>query len=412
MLVADNLIPGGLRAKVLDFGIAKVQGLDEVDAMSVKTRTGTLIGTPTYMSPGQCRSNPKLDGQADIYALGIILFEMLVGTPPFVSSALGELMALHLFAPPEGLREVLPNIPIELERLVLRMLSKRPAERPTALGVVEELARIVVSDEQLTRAVDTEDRTQTAISEQEISDLAAQASVQADEKNPKASAPVEPISKSATIDKPARRRTSAALQLGLAAILLGGSGVAWWSRSHGRPQPVTTSAALALPSNPGSAAGATPKTVVHTSVGPEQSSPLDIAARKPQAPPGSPDPVVGTADGVRALIARREPAKALLQLKPLLRQQPKSASLHELACQANLALGKRKPAVTSCERALALDSGLTSAQRLLAEAKQSRTVAQRAPKSTGAQTSAPAGQAATTAPKSKGSDAYNVDFLQ
>ncbi len=321
MLVADNLIPGGLRAKVLDFGIAKVQGLDEVDAMSVKTRTGTLIGTPTYMSPGQCRSNPKLDGQADIYALGIILFEMLVGTPPFVSSALGELMALHLFAPPEGLREVLPNIPIELERLVLRMLAKKPAERPTAVGVVEELARIVVSDEQLTRAVDTEDRTQTSISEQEISDLAAQASVQSDEKSPKASAAVEPISKSATIDKPTRRRISVALQLGLAAILLCAGGAAWWSRAHRGHQALLKTSALAPLPTARTLAGAVLGAATPVNAEPERSSPLDIAGSKPQTPSSRSDLSGDSLDGVRELLARREPAKALVQLKPLLRQR-------------------------------------------------------------------------------------------
>ena len=83
---------------MLDFGIAKLQQGSAAD--SVKTRTGTLMGTPIYMSPEQCRGTREVDHRTDIYSLGVILYEMLGGQPPFVSEGFGELVNMHLNLPP------------------------------------------------------------------------------------------------------------------------------------------------------------------------------------------------------------------------------------------------------------------------------------------------------------------------
>jgi serine/threonine-protein kinase len=126
-VVPDPHEPDRERIKVLDFGIAKLQQGSAGD--SVKTRTGTLMGTPIYMSPEQCRGTKTVDHRSDIYSLGIIFFEMLCGQPPFVSEGFGELVNMHLNvsapAPSTQRREIPPAI----DAVVLRMLAKNPDDR-------------------------------------------------------------------------------------------------------------------------------------------------------------------------------------------------------------------------------------------------------------------------------------------
>jgi serine/threonine-protein kinase len=116
--------------KVLDFGIAKL-GLDGQQGSngSVRTRTGSVMGTPAYMSPEQCRGTREIDHRTDIYALGVILFEMLCGRPPFVSEGFGEMVHLHISAAPPAPRTINPQIPEDVERLILWCLAKEPTER-------------------------------------------------------------------------------------------------------------------------------------------------------------------------------------------------------------------------------------------------------------------------------------------
>ncbi len=84
-------IRGASCVKVLDFGIAKLSA-STTGPPGVQTRTGAVMGTPVYMSPEQCRGNREVDHRTDIYALGVILYEMLCGTPPFLSDGQGKLM--------------------------------------------------------------------------------------------------------------------------------------------------------------------------------------------------------------------------------------------------------------------------------------------------------------------------------
>jgi serine/threonine protein kinase len=80
MLIADPLVPGGERVKILDFGIAKIAAAHRRPGEEgVRTGTGIIMGTPTYMAPEQCRGAGQIDGQADVYALGVILYRMLSG---------------------------------------------------------------------------------------------------------------------------------------------------------------------------------------------------------------------------------------------------------------------------------------------------------------------------------------------
>jgi serine/threonine-protein kinase len=126
-LVASRSSAGGEVVKVLDFGIAKLQG--SLRDGSPHTRTGSLIGTPMYMSPEQCRGTREIDARTDIYALGIMLFEMVVGRPPFVSEGLGDLMDMQMNQVAPSLRSLVPGAPADLEVLVARALAKRPDDR-------------------------------------------------------------------------------------------------------------------------------------------------------------------------------------------------------------------------------------------------------------------------------------------
>ncbi|HNN97133.1 MAG TPA: serine/threonine-protein kinase [Pseudomonadota bacterium] len=140
MIVADPEAPGGERAKVLDFGIAKIASEHEQGKQNTGlTQAGAVMGTPRYMSPEQCRGAAKVDVKTDVYALGIMMFEMLTGKPPFDADGTGALMALHIYSQPPQLREVDPSIPPHIEQLVASMLSKDPAARPSMTEVVQRI---------------------------------------------------------------------------------------------------------------------------------------------------------------------------------------------------------------------------------------------------------------------------------
>ncbi len=125
-VVADAVVHGGERVKILDFGIAKLLG-DDLDAPT-RTQSGVLLGTPTYMSPEQCRGSANVDHRTDIYALGCILFVLLVGRPPFVKESAGDMIASHLMEEPSPPSEH-GLIPPGIDALVLRCLAKEMNER-------------------------------------------------------------------------------------------------------------------------------------------------------------------------------------------------------------------------------------------------------------------------------------------
>ncbi|MEZ4360605.1 MAG: protein kinase [Kofleriaceae bacterium] len=139
-IVADPEIAGGERIKLLDFGIAK---LSAPPGGNRGTLTGELMGTPTYMAPEQCRGTGAIDGRADLYALGCILYDMLCGRPPFLADGAGDFIAHHLYFPPEPPRAHEPLLPEQVERLVLWLLEKDPDRRPrSAADVIDEIDRI------------------------------------------------------------------------------------------------------------------------------------------------------------------------------------------------------------------------------------------------------------------------------
>ncbi|GAB4244256.1 MAG: hypothetical protein Kow00129_03730 [Thermoleophilia bacterium] len=110
------------RAKLTDFGIATGADLTKV------TRAGSIIGSGRYMSPEQVQSRP-VDARSDIYSLGIVLFEMLAGRPPFDGQSIAEIGRRHIRDRPPSLTELRPDLPPELERIVMRCLEKLPENR-------------------------------------------------------------------------------------------------------------------------------------------------------------------------------------------------------------------------------------------------------------------------------------------
>lgn len=127
-LIHRDLKPGNVivsgegRAKLLDFGLVQVEGL------TMLTETGSLLGTPLYMSPEQCGGHPA-DHRSDIYSFGIVLFQILTGRVPFQSESVYELLDKHKNEAPEAPTKIRRDVPADLEQIVLRCLEKKPEMR-------------------------------------------------------------------------------------------------------------------------------------------------------------------------------------------------------------------------------------------------------------------------------------------
>ncbi|MEU9536768.1 serine/threonine-protein kinase [Streptomyces sp. NPDC048213] len=127
--------------KICDFGIARL--IEETG--TALTGTGTAIGTPAYMSPEQVRGDRDLDGRSDLYSLGCLLYQLLVGRPPFEGSG-WSVLAQHLNGSPEPLRSLRPDVPAALDRLVGSLLRKYPDHRPASADEVSASLRGVLGE--------------------------------------------------------------------------------------------------------------------------------------------------------------------------------------------------------------------------------------------------------------------------
>jgi len=116
-------------ARISDFGIARL-----TDATRM-THTGAILGTPTYMAPEQAEG-PNVDARADIYSLGVVLYEMTCGRPPFAGKTAMAVLRHHRFSLPESPKAYRPELATALCALILQMLEKSPARRPDSMGLL------------------------------------------------------------------------------------------------------------------------------------------------------------------------------------------------------------------------------------------------------------------------------------
>ena len=129
----DNVLMSDGHALVTDFGVAKA--LDQARQSSI-TSTGLALGTPAYMAPEQAAADPHTDHRADIYALGVLGYEILAGRPPFTGPTAQAVVAAHMLQRPAPLAELRPSVPPALAALLMRCLEKRPADRPQSAAEV------------------------------------------------------------------------------------------------------------------------------------------------------------------------------------------------------------------------------------------------------------------------------------
>ena len=146
VLLTDAARDGGEYALVTDFGVARAVDAAATGSLNELTSTGIILGTPTYMAPEQVAASSQIDHRTDIYALGVLAYEMLTGRPPFAGLSAHAVLAAHLTREPEPITRVRPTVSSELDALVMRCLAKEPAGR---VASASELRRAI--DELLLR---------------------------------------------------------------------------------------------------------------------------------------------------------------------------------------------------------------------------------------------------------------------
>ena len=139
LLVADDAVKAGARIKLADFGIAKLFGA------ASQTAHGSIVGTAEFMAPEQA-AGKTLDARADLYTLGLVMFTMIAGRPPFRGTQLTEIISKQLRDTPPRLNSLHLDIPDELDTLIAELLAKDPTKRPaSALAVGRRLSSIMES---------------------------------------------------------------------------------------------------------------------------------------------------------------------------------------------------------------------------------------------------------------------------
>lgn len=144
LLVADDVAAAGTTVKLADFGIARLFGA------AGHTAHGSIVGTAEFMAPEQAAGKP-VDARADLYALGLVMFTMLTGKPPFRGAQLTEIITRQLREKPPQVASLVADVPAELNALIDQLLEKDPRDRPaSALAVGRRLTAIAAAATSLT----------------------------------------------------------------------------------------------------------------------------------------------------------------------------------------------------------------------------------------------------------------------
>ncbi|MBI3951477.1 MAG: serine/threonine protein kinase [Acidobacteria bacterium] len=148
-IIVQRFSGEGEIAKVLDFGLAKfLQQYDPDRVAGPTTESGMILGTVEYLSPEQCSGQP-IDARSDIYALGVVLYQMLTGVVPFRGETPFAILTQHINAPPPRIRDVCPELPASVELVICRAMAKDPAKRQqTALELRDELEKAILHPDQ------------------------------------------------------------------------------------------------------------------------------------------------------------------------------------------------------------------------------------------------------------------------
>jgi TolB-like protein/tRNA A-37 threonylcarbamoyl transferase component Bud32 len=123
----ENVMLSGRHALVMDFGVAKA--VNEASGQNRLTTLGVALGTPAYMAPEQASADPHLDHRVDIYALGVMGYELLAGRAPFTGASPQQVLAAHVMQAPELLSMHRPSLSAALTNVIMKALEKRPADR-------------------------------------------------------------------------------------------------------------------------------------------------------------------------------------------------------------------------------------------------------------------------------------------
>jgi len=140
VMVVEGAARTGSRVKLIDFGVAR--HLDEAGSLAM-TREGAVLGTPLYMSPEQARGD-AVDARSDVYAVGVTLFEMLVGEAPFAGRGLAQVLAMQIEQVPPRVNDLRPDASAEVAAVVARCLEKKPGDRyPDARALLADLLPLI-----------------------------------------------------------------------------------------------------------------------------------------------------------------------------------------------------------------------------------------------------------------------------
>ncbi len=145
-------------AYLADFGIAHISSSAGASPL---TTSGSMLGTPSYMSPEQIHGESTLDGRSDIYALGVIFFQLLTGRVPYIADTATKILMKHIMDPVPDLRQIRPDLPQECQDVITKAMAKKPEQR---FGSADEMASAVTVVNQRVRFAEYSSGVESSVS--------------------------------------------------------------------------------------------------------------------------------------------------------------------------------------------------------------------------------------------------------